>query len=101
MKLAYLEQQLLAEELTQVLLTSPQQHRSREGPVGSAPVGSRDSACYVTGAADLRHCLRGVASDVTLLGVQEEHLKAVVEGVREERVRWGVRWRVWGGVRGG
>ena len=55
-----------------------------------APTKLRDQTHYLTAAAQLQHCL-DVAPEVTLLGVKKEHLKAVMDNVKSERVsvmRW-------------
>ena len=67
-KQRYLEQQLLTEELVEAI-------RSQPTPASK----SHDSSIV---SAELQHCLE-VAPDVSLLGVQLDHLKKVAMGTRD------------------
>ena len=76
-KQSYLEQQLFIEELAKSL--SSQSHRKTDS------ARSQDLSYYDIVAAELQHCLN-IAPEVTLLGVQSDHLKSAGAGTAEKRV---------------
>ena len=83
-KQQYLEQQLFTSELEQVVKTEARAKSS----VGSssAAARSRDALSLVTATAELQHCLDVGEEGMALLGLQPEHLRAVLEGVKGDRV---------------
>jgi hypothetical protein len=72
----YLEQLLFNDELAEALMTPPQLKVTSSAP-------TKSHASHVTASAELQHCLE-LAPDVPLLGLQEDHLKAVLADTRNE-----------------
>ena len=91
MKQNYLEQQLFTSELKEALSMQTQLHKKKppsEAAVGSSDSGStkpHSSSRVITATSEVQHCL-DMAPGLTLLGLQIDHLRTLVEKSKGNKV---------------